>query len=102
MALFRRLWDGLGDIHGVTRFGPTPDQPRTPTVGFVVRGVDSESVTRSLAERAVFVSHGDFYASTIVRLLGHADDGLVRAGLSCYTSADEVERLLEGLRAIAA
>lgn len=102
MALFRRLWDGLGDIPGVTRFGPTPDQPRTPTVGFVVRGVDSESVTRSLAERAVFVSHGDFYASTIVRLLGHADDGLVRAGLSCYTSADEVERLLEGLRAIAA
>ncbi|MBX3173674.1 MAG: cysteine desulfurase-like protein [Gemmatimonadaceae bacterium] len=102
MALFRRLWDGLGDIPGVTRFGPTPDQPRTPTVGFVVRGVDSESVTRSLAERAVFVSHGDFYASTIVRLLGHADDGLVRAGLSCYTSADEVERLLEGVRAIAA
>lgn len=101
MTLFRRLWDGLGEIPGVTRYGPTPDRPRTPTLGFVVDGVGSEDVARRLAERAVFVSHGDFYASTIVRLLGHGEDGLVRAGLSCYTSAEEVERLLEGVRAIA-
>jgi selenocysteine lyase/cysteine desulfurase len=58
-------------------------------------------VARALAERAVFVSHGDFYATTVVARLGHAEDGLVRAGCACYTSADEVDRLLEGVRAVA-
>jgi hypothetical protein len=51
--------------------------------------------------RAVFVSHGDFYASTIVDQLGHAADGLVRAGCACYTTDDEIERLLAGVREIA-
>jgi cysteine desulfurase family protein (TIGR01976 family) len=64
MQLFRRLWDGLGAIDGVTRYGPGPDRPRTPTVSFTVDGVPSEQVARALAERAVFVSNGDFYAST--------------------------------------
>ena len=30
-ALFTRLWDGLGAIRGVTRYGPPPSHPRTPT-----------------------------------------------------------------------
>jgi len=48
---------------------------------------------QGLSDRwGVFVSHGDFYASTIVAQLGHADDGLVRAGCACYTSDDEVDR----------
>jgi len=28
-------------------------------------------------------------------------DGLVRAGCACYTTMDEVDRLLDGVRAIA-
>ncbi len=100
-ALFTRLWDGLGAIPGVTRYGPPHSSPRTPTAAFTVRGVDSTSVARSLAEAGVFVSHGDFYASTIVALLGHAVDGVVRAGCACYTSDDEVDRLLAGVTALA-
>ncbi len=100
LARFRQLWDGLGEIPGVTRFGPGPDRPRTPTVSFVVEGMDSEAVTRALAERAVFTSHGDFYASTVVRAVGHGDDGIVRAGIACYTTAEEVDRLLNGLREV--
>lgn len=100
-ALFARLWDGLGDVPGVTRFGPPPDRPRTPTIAFTVRGRRAVDVTRALAESGVFVTHGDFYASTIVAQLGHALDGLVRAGCACYTSEDEVERLIAGVRALA-
>lgn len=99
-ALLTRLWDGLESVRGVRLYGPTPDEPRTPTLSFVVRGMGSEDVTRALAERGVFTSHGDFYASTIVALLGHAADGLVRAGASCYTTADEVDRLVEGVRSL--
>lgn len=100
-ALFTRLWAGLGAIPGVTRFGPPPGRPRTPTVAFTVRGAESASVARALAKEGVFVSHGDFYASTIVAQLGHATDGLVRAGCACYTSESEVERLLRGVAAVA-
>ena len=101
-TLVRRLWDGLGEIRGVTRYGPPPGRPRTPTVSFAFDGVSSEDVARRLADRALFVSNGDFYASTIVGRLGRAEDGLVRVGCACYTSADEVERLLEGVRTLRA
>lgn len=95
--LVTRLWSGLRAIPGVTLYGPPPTEPRTPTVAFTVRGIGSEDVARALADRAVFVSNGDFYATTVVRRLGHADDGLVRAGCACYTTPDEVDRLLEAV-----
>lgn len=101
MGLFGRLWEGLGAIDGVTRYGPGPDQPRTPTISFTVKEKDAESVTRALVERAVFTSHGDFYAQTVVELLGLAKDGLVRAGAACYTSEEEVERLIAGVAEVA-
>ena len=100
-ALVRRLWNGLGDIRGVQRFGPTPDEPRTPTVSFVVDAVSAEAVAVAMARRGVFLSHGDFYAATIIERLGHATDGVVRAGCACYTTMEEVERLLEGIEAVA-
>lgn len=101
MTLFRHLWDGLGAIAGVTRYGPGPDRPRTPTVSFTVDGVKSDDVARGLADRGVFVSSGDFYATTVVRLLGHGDDGLVRVGAACYSTMDEIERLLAGVAEVA-
>ena len=99
--LLRRIWDGLGAIKGVRRFGPPPDQPRTPTVGFTVAGATTGQVARSLAKRGVFASNGDFYAATVVERLGQSEDGLVRAGSACYTTIAEVERLLEGVEAAA-
>jgi cysteine desulfurase family protein (TIGR01976 family) len=95
--LVERLWNGLGDIRGVRRYGPPPSRPRTPTVSFVVDGWDSGDVAAALAEQAVFVSHGDFYATTIVERLGHSTAGLVRAGCACYSSTEEIDRLLEGV-----
>jgi cysteine desulfurase family protein (TIGR01976 family) len=99
--LVDRLWTGLRDVPGVTVYGPPPHAPRTPTIAFTVRGTPSEDVARALADRAVFVSHGDFYAATVVARLGRAEDGVVRAGCVCYTTADEVERLVDGVRALA-
>jgi len=96
-ALFARLWDGLGAIPGVTRYGPPPSRPRTPTVSFVVGGRGAHEVADELARRAVFASSGDFYALTVVRRLGHESDGLVRAGVAAYTTEEEIDRLLEGV-----
>ena len=99
--LVERLWTGLSAIKGVTICGPTPDQPRTPTVSFTMRGHDSRAIAEHLARRAVFASNGDFYAATIVELLGHASDGLLRVGCACYTSPEEVERLVAAVGELA-
>ena len=101
-ALLTRMWEDLSAISGVQVYGPAPDAPRTPTVAFTVKGVPSLDVARRLAARGVFASNGDFYATTVVERLGQARDGLVRAGCACYTTNDEVERLIEGVHTIAA
>ena len=99
-ALVRMLWDGLAALDGVTLYGPPPGQPRTPTVAFTVAGRRSEDVARALARSAVYVSNGDFYATTIVERLGLSGEGLVRAGCACYTTEDEVDRLVAGVRTL--
>jgi selenocysteine lyase/cysteine desulfurase len=65
-----------------------------------VDGVASTEVSRRLASRGLFLSHGDFYAATVVERFGLGDEGLVRAGCACYTTEDEVERLIEGVAEI--
>ena len=99
--LTKLLWEGLSEIGGVKLYGPKPDVPRTPTVAFTVGGVTSTEVARRLAARGLFLSHGDFYAATVVDQLKLRPEGLVRAGAACYTSREEVERLVAGVGEIA-
>jgi cysteine desulfurase family protein (TIGR01976 family) len=98
--LFRVLWEGLAALPRVRLFGPAPGTPRTATLGWVVRDVASSEVARRLADHAVFVSHGDFYAHTVIARLGQQPEGIVRAGCACYTTREEVDRLVAGVRAI--
>lgn len=99
--LLARLWEGLASINGVTLFGPPPGTPRTPTVAFTLRGHSTTDVARHLATRGVYASNGDFYAQTVAEVLGQAADGFVRAGAACYTTADEVDRLVSATRELA-
>ncbi|HKG22330.1 MAG TPA: aminotransferase class V-fold PLP-dependent enzyme, partial [Blastocatellia bacterium] len=99
--LTKRLWAGLSSIEGVRLFGPGPDERRTPTVSFTVSGCPSTEVSRRLADRGVFASHGDFYALTVIERLNLLPEGLVRAGCACYTSIEEVDRLVCAVREIA-
>jgi len=101
VELFGQLWVGLSEIEGVDLFGPFPGELRTPTIAFTIGDVSSTDVARRLADRALFVSNGDFYAATVVERLGLSSDGLVRAGCACYTTSEEVERLIDGVRQIA-
>jgi len=75
---------------------------RTPTVSFTVENIASTEVARRLSERGLFASHGDFYAQTVVERLGLQPEGLVRVGCACYTNDDEIERLIEAVREVAA
>jgi cysteine desulfurase family protein (TIGR01976 family) len=97
----KRLWEELSQITGVRLYGPPPAVERTPTVSFIVKDMPSTEVARRLAERGLFASHGDFYAQTVIERLGLAPEGLVRVGCACYTSDEEIERLIEAVKEIA-
>ena len=96
--LFEALWRGLSGIRGVTLFGREPGAgPRTPTVAFTVAGRSCDDVAVALAEQGLFVSHGDFYAATVIERLGVGPDGVVRIGCSAYTTMDEIERVVRAV-----
>ena len=48
----------------------------------------------------MFVSHGHFYAARVPQDLG-VEGGLVRAGCACYTTEEEVDRLVAGVAGLA-
>ena len=98
--LARQLWEGMSKIDGVKLYGPSPDRPRTSLVSFTVGDIPSSDVSKQLAERGLFISHGNFYAATVVEKLGIKEQGLVRVGCSVYTTNEEVERVVEGVREI--
>jgi cysteine desulfurase family protein (TIGR01976 family) len=99
-ALITRLWNGLREMERIRLYGPPPDTPRTPTIAFTVNGLPSIEAAKKLAERGIFLSHGDFYAMTVIERLGQIPHGVVRAGCACYTASQEVDRVLAGVRAL--
>jgi cysteine desulfurase family protein (TIGR01976 family) len=98
--LLAKLWNGLTSIGALRVYGPTPDAPRTPTIAFTVDGIPAIEVAKKLAAQGIFASHGDFYALTVIERLDQAEHGVVRAGCACYTTSEEVERLLNVLRTL--
>src|SRR5947207_5019437 len=98
----KHLWEELAKTNGIRLYGPPPEVVRTPTVSFIVKSVASTEVARRLAARGLFASHGDFYAQTVIERVGLAPGGLVRVGCACYTSDEEIERLIQAVRELAA
>jgi selenocysteine lyase/cysteine desulfurase len=66
-----------------------------------IEGVPSVEACRRLASLGIFASHGNFYAQTVTERLGVAEEGLVRLGCACYTTEEDVDRAIEGVRSIA-
>jgi len=84
----------------VELYGLRTMEGRVPTFCFNVGERTAEEVARFLAEREVAVWHGDYYAVETMKHLG-LSDGAVRAGIVHYNTEDEVDRLLDGLAALA-
>jgi cysteine desulfurase family protein (TIGR01976 family) len=93
--LTRMMWDSLSSLKRVCVYGTPPSNPRTPTISFTVEGMHADDVARKLAEHALFVSSGNFYAQTVCER--HGIDALVRVGCGCYTTEDEVARLIRAV-----
>jgi cysteine desulfurase family protein (TIGR01976 family) len=101
-ALVSALWEGLSSIRGVRVYGPGLEAKRTALVSFSVKDYPAESVSEALAQVGIFAANGDFYAATVVERLGLARQGLIRAGCACYTTSEEVKRVVAAVASIVA
>jgi cysteine desulfurase family protein (TIGR01976 family) len=98
--LGRRFLDGLPEP--VELYGLPTLEGRVPTFCFNLPGRTAEQVAIELAARELAVWHGDYYAVEIMRRLGLAETGAVRAGLVHYNTPAEVDRLLAALEDLCA
>jgi selenocysteine lyase/cysteine desulfurase len=98
-ALFCRLVAGLADIPGC-RMLPAPAD-RAPTVAFRLGDQHPQATAEALGERGVCVFAGDYYAYEYFTAMGLRDSGgAVRASVYHYTSDEDVDRLLAGVRSL--
>ena len=100
-AVFGPLLDGLLGMPHVVVHGPRDTADRTPTVCFSVTDRTPDDAARALAADRVAVWSGDYYAVETMDALGLAGRGALRAGVSCYTSPGDVERLLTAVGRLA-
>jgi selenocysteine lyase/cysteine desulfurase len=96
--VFSRLWDGLGNIPGVRRIGPSDGQLRAPTAAFVIADRDPAQISTRLATEKIALWDGHAYAVEVVEHLGLANrGGVIRAGVVRYIENDDVDRLLDAI-----
>ena len=100
--LFAPLLDGLNSIKGVTVWGVSGLDGRTPTAAFTVADRAPSEVSQALAAEKIAVWDGHNYAVEVVGQLGLAESGgVVRAGISRYIEPDDVQRLLRVVERVA-
>lgn len=93
-----RLIEGLRGIRGLRLFGRPTMEGRVPTFAVRIDGHEPQAIARHLARHNIFAWSGDFYAVEPVGRLGLAENGgLLRIGLCHYSTAAEVDRLVEVL-----
>jgi selenocysteine lyase/cysteine desulfurase len=72
---------------------------RVPTFSFTIEGHSPDDIASFLAERGIFAWSGNFYAVEVIARLGLEDKGgLLRVGLCHYSTASEVDKLIQALR----
>lgn len=95
-----KLLAGLREIADVRVLGitdPARLTERVPTVSITHRRLSPQAVAQQLADRGIFVWHGNFYALEVSTALGLEPQGMVRIGLLHYNTPGEVDRLIGAL-----
>jgi cysteine desulfurase family protein (TIGR01976 family) len=97
-SLLPPLLEFLSAHPKVRLIGKERPEGRAPTVSFTVEGQRPEDLAARLAEYKLGVGAGHFYAYRLIEVLGiDTDEGVLRTSFVHYTSAEEVNRLIEAL-----
>jgi cysteine desulfurase family protein (TIGR01976 family) len=91
--------DGVRRIRGVRVWGPDfATRARAPTVSITLEKHTAAEAASALGEQGLCVWDGDFYAARTVEVLGLEErGGLLRTGISMYTTGSDVRRLLTAI-----
>jgi cysteine desulfurase family protein (TIGR01976 family) len=91
--------DTVRTIPGVQVWGPDfSGRARAPTVSITLNRFTAAEAAEALAKRGICVWDGHFYAARAVQVLGlNERGGLLRTGISMYSSREELQRLLQGI-----
>jgi cysteine desulfurase family protein (TIGR01976 family) len=105
-ALSRALIAGLSSIKGLHIWGitdPAQLDRRVPTVSFTLDGWRPRAVAAELDKHGIYVWDGNYYALAVTERLGLEDKGgMVRVGAAHYNTLEEVDKLVEAVRALVA
>jgi cysteine desulfurase family protein (TIGR01976 family) len=96
--LLEYMESSLKALPGITLYGHAKN--RTPTLYFSFKGFDSSEIYKAMAKKSVTLPASNFYALETSRKLGLGDAGALRAGLAPYSTRDDVDRLVAGLKEI--
>ena len=94
--LFAYLEDQLKSIAGITLYGKAKD--RTPTCYFNFAGVNGADLYKFMASLKVNLPAHNFYALEVSKALGLGEAGAIRAGVAPYSTKDDVDRLISGIK----
>jgi selenocysteine lyase/cysteine desulfurase len=76
-------------------------EQRAPTFAVSMAGYTPRHVAEYLGRQGFFVWDGDYYAVAVMEQLGRLDQGgLVRIGFVHYNTIEEIDRLIDALKAI--
>jgi selenocysteine lyase/cysteine desulfurase len=104
-SLLTRLVPGLLSIPKLRFFGisdPSRFHERCSTLSIRIGDHHPTEIAKFLGDRGIFTWDGNYYALNLTERLGvEKNGGLLRIGLVHYNTAEEVDRLLTGLREFA-
>jgi cysteine desulfurase family protein (TIGR01976 family) len=95
--------DAVRRMTGVHVWGPDfATRARAPTVSITLDRVTAAEAATVLGAQGICVWDGNFYAARAVEILGLAGrGGLLRTGVSLYSTREDLRRLIAGLERLA-
>jgi cysteine desulfurase family protein (TIGR01976 family) len=102
-TLMERMLRGLNEIRGLRLYGisdPAQLESRCPTFAVRIEGHTPLELATKLGDQGIFTWDGNYYAINLTERLGvEQSGGFLRIGLVHYNTEEEVDRVLDGLRA---
>ena len=95
--LFEATWSALGGIPGVRLLGPEDPDEHAGVVSFVVDGIHPHDIATVLDGEGIAVRAGHHCAQPVMQR--YDIPATTRASLYVYNDLDDVERLVDGVRA---
>ncbi|HEY2676019.1 MAG TPA: cysteine desulfurase-like protein [Steroidobacteraceae bacterium] len=102
-GLAKDYHDAVRAIPGVEVWGPDfSNRARAPTVSVTLKRMSAAEAASALGAQGICVWDGHFYAARAVEVLGLAErGGLLRTGVSMYSTRDDLQRLLAAIENLA-